>query len=117
MTQSKQWQWISTNLSEEEFTGFVFPHLVKGRRGPSPKLSLHVIFNYILKLLYIGCQWAQLPIEKDVNGQPEIHYTRIYRMFRFWEAHDCFETIFTASVSTNCGFFQSTEIVWKPHLN
>jgi len=98
MAQSKQWQRIPTNLSEEEFNEFVFPYLVKGSRGPSSKLSLHAIFNYILKLLYIGCQWEQLPIEKDAHGQPEIHYTRIYRMFRFWEAHDCFDAIFTASV-------------------
>jgi hypothetical protein len=56
MTQSKQWHWIPTNLSEEEFEEFVFPHLVIGSRGPLPKLSLYAIFNYILKLLHIGCQ-------------------------------------------------------------
>lgn len=98
MAQSKQWQWIPTNLSEEEFEEFVFPHLVIGSRGPLPKLSLYAIFNYILKLLHTGCQWEQLPIEKDATGRPEIHYTRIYRMFRFWEAQGCFNMIFTASV-------------------
>jgi hypothetical protein len=72
---------------EEEFIEFVLPHLVLGSRGPLPKLPLLTIFNYILKLLYIGCQWEELPIEKDSNGRPEIHYSRIYRMFRFWEAH------------------------------
>lgn len=99
MAQSKQWQWIPTNVSEEEFIEFVLPYLVLGSRGPLPKLPLRTIFNYILKLLYIGCQWVELPIEKDSNGRPEIHYSRIYRMFRFWEAHRCFDAIFTASVS------------------
>ena len=112
MAQNKQWQWIPTNLSEEEFDEFVFPYLVKGSRGPAPKLSLYAIFNYILKLLYIGCQWEQLPIEKDVHGQPEIHYTRIYRMFRFWEAEGCFEAIFTASVwILHCTGLLDTRIV------
>ncbi len=83
---------------EEEFEECVLPHFVLGTSGPLPKLSLHAIFNYILRLLYMGCHWEQLPIEKDVNGQPEIHCTRIYRMFRFWEAEGCFEAIFTASV-------------------
>jgi len=85
-------------LSVEEFEEFVLPHLLTGRRGPAPKLPLHAIFNYILRLLYLGCQWKQLPIEKDQQGHAEIHHTRIYRMFRYWEAHGCLDAIFTASV-------------------
>jgi hypothetical protein len=52
-------------------------HFYMGSRGPQPKLSLHKIFNSILKFLYLGCQWKELPIEKNQAGQPEIHYTRI----------------------------------------
>jgi transposase len=59
---------------------------------------LHAIFNYILKLLYLGCQWQELPIEKDKDGRPEIHYTRIYRAFRRYEAQGCFNVIFASSV-------------------
>lgn len=59
---------------------------------------MHLLFNYILKLLYLGCQWKDLPIAKDKDGQPEIHYTRIYRAFRRFEAYGCFEAIFTGSV-------------------
>jgi hypothetical protein len=79
MAQSKPWQWIPTNLTLEQFEEFVLPHLPKRSRGPQPKLSLHEIFNYILKLLYLGCQWKELPIKKNQDGLPEIHYTRIYR--------------------------------------
>jgi hypothetical protein len=82
MTQSQQRQGIPTHLSQEEFEEFVLPHLHIGSRGPQPKLALHVIFNYILKLLYLGCQWKELPIEKNQDGQPEIHHTRIYAAFR-----------------------------------
>ena len=74
------------------------PHLHLGSRGPQPKLPLHAIFNYILKLLYTGCQWKELPIQPSRAGQPEIHYTRIYAAFRRYEAQGCFDAIFAGSV-------------------
>ena len=98
MAQSQSRQGIPTYLTLEQFTEFVLPHLQRGSRSPQPKLSLHAIFNYILKLLYLGCQWKELPVEKNTEGQPEIHYTRIYRAFRRYEAHGCFDAIFEGSV-------------------
>src|ERR1700753_3898941 len=86
MTKSEQWRSIPTELSLEQFRQFVLPHLSIGSRGPAPKLSLHALFGYILKLLYMGCQWKELPIAKDRDGRPEIHYTRIYGAFRRWQA-------------------------------
>ncbi|MGO9846267.1 MAG: transposase [Methylocella sp.] len=56
------------------------------------------IFNYILRLLYLGCQWKELPIEKGQDGRPEIHYTRIYSAFRKWQADGCFDAVFAGSV-------------------
>ena len=99
MSQAQSWNWIPTHLTLDQFERFVLPHLYIGSRGPQPKLSLHRIFNYILKLLHLGCQWKELPIAKDENGEPEIHYTRIYRAFRRFEIHGCFENIFVGSVS------------------
>ena len=100
MPQTQSWNWIPTYLTIEQFEQFVLPHLHLGSRGPQPKLSLHVIFNYILKsregrgqrpslidllkLLYLGCQWKELPIATDQNGQPEIHYSRIYPNSEFY---------------------------------
>jgi transposase len=98
MTKSVQSQGIPTELSLAQFGQFVLPHLTVGSRGPAPKVSLHALFNYILKLLYIGCQWKELPIEKDAEGRPEIHYTRIYCAFRRWQADGCFDIIFTVVV-------------------
>src|ERR1700741_2041558 len=46
----------------------------------------------------MGCQWKELPIAKDRDGRPEIHYTRIYGAFRRWQANGCFEAIFAGSV-------------------
>jgi hypothetical protein len=62
-------------------------------------LSLYTIFNYILKILYLGCQWKELPIHKDGEGQPETHYTRFYRIWRRWVDNACMDAIFAGSVS------------------
>ena len=98
MPQTHQWQWIPTHLTLEQFEEFVLPHLHLGSRGPQPKLSLHTLFNYILRLLYTGCQWKELPIKQNKKGQPEIHYTRIYSAFRRFEAQGCFDAIFAETV-------------------
>jgi transposase len=98
MTGNPCWQAIPTKLSLEQFEEFVLPHLSRGRRGPPPTLSLHKIFNYILQLLYMGCQWKMLPIERNAKGVPEIHYTRIYRAMRRWQADGFIDKIFAGSV-------------------
>jgi transposase len=98
VAKNEQWQCIPTRLSIEQFQQFVLPHLSIGSRGPAPKLTLHAVFNYILQSLYLGCQWKELPIEKDQEGRPEIHYTRIYGAFRKWQADGCFEAVFAGSV-------------------
>jgi transposase len=95
MAGSQCGQAIPTKLSVEQF---VLPHLSTGRRGPAPTLGLHKIFNYVLQLLYMGCQWKALPIEKNDEGRPEIHYTRIYRALRRWQADGCIDRIFSGSV-------------------
>src|ERR1700692_3451917 len=98
MAKSVQSRGIPTELSLEQFKQFVLPHLTVGSRGPAPKLTLLSIFNYILQALYLGCQWKELPIEKDPEGRPEIHYTRIYSAFRKWEADGCFDAVFAGSL-------------------
>ena len=85
-------------MTVAQFEEFVLPHLTVGKRGPVSKLSLYRSFGYILKFLYIGCQWKELPIEKDESGRPEIHYTRIYSVFRRWESDGCMNAIFVGSV-------------------
>ena len=96
MAKSVRYRGIPTELSLEQFGEFVLPHLTVGSRGPAPKLSFHALFNYILKLLYLGCQWKELPIAKDSEGLPEFYYTRVYGAFRRWQAAGCFDLIFSA---------------------
>src|SRR5271165_552366 len=78
MAGDQRWQAIPTQLELAEFEPFILPHLSPGARGPAPKLSLHKIFNYVLKHVYLGCQWKELPIDKDGEGRLEIHHTRMY---------------------------------------
>ena len=99
MAGSQRGHAIPTQLGLAQFEPFVLPHLSSGRRGPAPKLGLHKIFNYILRLLYMGCQWKELPIQKDGEGRPEIHHTRIYSALRRWDADGCIDAIFTGSVA------------------
>ena len=86
-------------MTEDEFEEFVCKHLSKIKKGPDKKLSNFKIFNYILKLMHTGCQWAELPIDKDAFGRPEIHYTNVFRTFKRWQKDKCFEKIFEASVA------------------
>src|ERR1700753_3404976 len=99
MAETQRWQALPTQLERAEFEQFVLPHLSIGSRGPAPKLSLYKIFNYVLKILYLGCQWKELPIHKDGEAHPETHYTRIYRIWRRWVYNSCMDAIFAGSVS------------------
>lgn len=99
MKMTRRYNRIPTALSENEFNEFVLPHLKRGTRGPSKKISLFKLFNYILKLMHTGCQWEQIPIDKNEDGKPEIHYTNIYNAFKFWVKDGCFDRIFEASVA------------------
>jgi transposase len=89
---------IPTTLTEEQFIQFVLPHLSTGRRGPKPKLSLYKIFLYILLVLYTGMQWKSLPIKRNHDDIPEIHYTSIFRKFDQWSNDGSLHKVFESSV-------------------
>ena len=68
------------------------------KRGPRSKIEYLKIFNYILKVLYTGMQWKELPIANTADGMPEIHYTRVYRHFARWSDDGSMTKFFTVSV-------------------
>src|SRR5919108_5427632 len=90
---------IPVQLSENEFTTFILPHLSMPKRGPKCKLGYHRLFNLILWVLYTGMQWKCLPIPKGPTGKPEIHYTNVYRAFAKWSDDGSLQQAFIASVS------------------
>jgi transposase len=89
---------IPVQLSEAEFNEFILPHLSMPRRGPRCKLGYHRLFNLILWVLYTGMQWKCLPVPKDQRGNPEIHYTTVYKAFAKWADDGSIENAFIASV-------------------
>jgi len=89
---------IPVQLGEPEFEQFILPHLSLPQRGPACKIGYHKAFNYLLKVLYTGMQWKELPIEKGPNGTAEIHYTGIYKLFARWADDGSLEKAFIASV-------------------
>jgi transposase len=90
---------IPVQLSETEFTAFIFPHLSRPKRGPTCKLGYHRLFNLILWVLYTGMQWKCLPIPQDAHGKPAIHYTNVYRAFAKWADDGSLQQAFSASVA------------------
>lgn len=81
---TQQYKHIPTKLNEKQFEEFVLPSLSVGRRGPACSIPLYKVFNYILSLMHTGMQWINLPIEKLSDGRSEIHYTRIFRIYKRW---------------------------------
>jgi transposase len=49
--------------------------------------------------MHTGCQWEELPIEKNLEAKAEIHYTRIFKIFKRWIKDGCFEKVFVGSVN------------------
>src|SRR4051795_10307902 len=98
MTQSPTTTSIPVQLSEPEFSAFIFPHLSMPRRGPKCKLGYHCVFNLILWVLYTGMQWKCLPVPKDSHGKPAIHDTTVYKVFARWSDDGALEDACIASV-------------------
>ena len=89
---------IPVQLSDTEFHAFILPHLSMPKRGPQCKLGYHRVFNLILWVLYTGMQWKCLPVPKDAQGKPAIHYTTVYRAFAKWTDDGSLQQAFIASV-------------------
>jgi transposase len=89
---------IPVSLTEYEFNEFIFPHLPVNKLGRPHSISYFKRFNYILTFLYTGCQWHMLPIEKNADGKPEIHYTSVFKQFQKWAFSAAILQIFENSV-------------------
>ncbi|MCK5523499.1 MAG: hypothetical protein KAI83_10235 [Thiomargarita sp.] len=101
---SKNTNSIPTQVNEEDFNEFILPYLSMPKRGPKCQIGYHKLFNYILKVLYTGMQWKELPIALNVEtGQREIHYSNVYKHFAKWQRDGSWECAFNSSVSLlNC---------------
>jgi len=89
---------IPVQLSAPEFEQFILPHLSLPRRRPQCKIGYHKPFNYILKVLYTGMQWKELPLNAGPEGKAELHYTGVFKLFARWAEDGSLERAFIASV-------------------
>ena len=89
---------IPVQLSAPEFAEFILPHLSLPKRGPQCKLGYHKPYNFILKVLYTGMQWKELPIAPGPEGKAELHYTGVFKLFARWTEDGSLERAFMASV-------------------
>jgi len=89
---------IPVQLSAPEFEAFILPHLSMPKRWPKCKLGYYRVFNLILWLLYTGMQWKCLPVPRDPDGTPAIHYTTVYKVFAKWADDGSLWQAFVASV-------------------
>src|SRR5712692_4124716 len=90
---------IPVQLSAQDFAAFILPHLSLPKRGPQCKLGSHKPFNYLLKVLYTGMQWKELPLEKGPEGKAELHYTGVFKLLARWAEDGSLERAFLASVA------------------
>jgi hypothetical protein len=56
---------IPISVTEEQFEEHISPFLSKAQRGYVCSIVLYKVFNYILYRLHTGCQWDQIPIDRD----------------------------------------------------
>jgi hypothetical protein len=89
---------IPVQLSAQEFKEFILPHLSLPKRGPQCKIGYHKPFNYILKVLYTGMQWKELPLAPGPGGKAELHYTGVFKLFARWAEDGSLQRAFMASV-------------------
>ncbi len=91
---------IPVQLTASQFQKYVEPYISKAKRGFVSKIPLYMIFNYVLYVLYTGCQWKMLPIEKkqDKPDENEISYQAVYYHFRKWSKDDSLKNVFCHSV-------------------
>jgi transposase len=91
---------IPVSVTEEQFKEHIQPQLNTAKRGYVSRIPLHKIFNYILYRLHTGCQWKELPIERDAHdpSAKEISWWAVYHHFRKWSREGSLERVWQHSV-------------------
>jgi len=93
---------IPTSLTEKQFDQHIRPYISVAKRGFESKIALYKIFNYVLKKLYTGCQWKEVPIEPDPDNseKKEISWHAVYYHYRKWSRDGSLEKVWQGSIMT-----------------
>ena len=89
---------IPVEITELQYNEHFKKYIIPGQRGPTIKIPILRILNYILFLLHTGCQWHKIPIKQDDSGKPEISHIQIFKHFHRWVKLGFMNNIFIASV-------------------
>lgn len=84
---------LPTKVSQNEFNQCVKPYLIRGKRGPTTKISYYKIFNYILYVLHTGIQWKELKTCRD-----EISWQTVYYHHSRWSKNGSYQNLFYSSI-------------------
>ncbi len=91
---------IPTRITETAFDRHIRPYLRTAQRGFVSRIPLYKMFNYILYWLHTGCQWEQLPIERDPAqpDKPEISYHAVYYHYRKWSRDGSLQQVWQQTI-------------------
>ncbi len=89
---------IPTEVTEIQFLQHFDRHLSKAKRGYVSEQPRYKIFNYVLYKLYTGCQWEELPIERDADGHPEMSWQVPRYHFYKWSRDGSLQRLFDAGI-------------------
>ena len=101
---------IPTKVTKQQFHAYIEPHLSKAKRGYVSIQPLWKIFNYILYKLHTGCQWEELPIERDAAGNPSMSWQVPRYHFYKWSRDGSLQRLFEAGILTIKGELDLSEI-------
>jgi hypothetical protein len=91
---------IPTEVTEQQFHQYIDPYLSKAHHGYVSKEPLWNIFTYVLYKLHTGCQWPNLPIERDAHGQPVMSWQVPRYHFYNWRRDGSLQRLFDAGILT-----------------
>lgn len=89
---------IPVELTEEQFTTHIRPHLCIAKRGFVSEQPLFQIFNLVLHVLHTGGQWEETPVPMDSEGQPLMSWQVPRYHFYKWSRDGSLERLFQAGV-------------------
>jgi len=84
-------------FSAQECPPFILPPLSRPQRGPQGKLGYPKPFTSLLKVLYTGRQWKELPMDNGPEGKAELPYSGVFKRFARWAEEGSLERAFLAS--------------------
>ena len=93
---------IPTSLTENQFDQHIRPYISVAKRGFESKIALYKVINYVLKKLYTGCQWKEVPISPDPDNpeKKEISWHAVYYHYRKWSRDGSLEKVWQGSIMT-----------------